>query len=80
MPQEPAPGTARPGAAVEADPTRDVPEADGLEQSLPVTDAPADAEVAGEIYRDPMPAEANPDDVYEQRLEVPMEDDDYPPT
>ncbi len=32
------------------------------------------------IYRDPMPVEANPDDVYEQRLEVPLEDEDYPPT
>jgi hypothetical protein len=27
---------------------------------------------------DPLPADANPDDVVEQRLEVPFDDDDYP--
>jgi hypothetical protein len=56
----------------------DVAEADVLEQSLPVG-RDVDASDAGDADEDPLPVDANPDDVFEQRLEVPFEDDDYPP-
>jgi hypothetical protein len=54
----------------------DVAEADVIEQSLPVR-AHADGADGPDGF-DPLPADANPDDVVEQRLEVPFDDDDYP--
>lgn len=65
--------------SADADPARAVPEADDIEQSLPVSGA-SDESDDGDVYREPMPVEADPGDVFEQRLEVPVEDDDYPPT
>jgi len=62
------PGLALP-ADVGADPDR--PEADVIEQSLRIGDERAS-------YDEPLPLDANPDDVAEQRLEVPIDDDDYP--
>ncbi|MVA75990.1 hypothetical protein GC722_08135 [Auraticoccus sp. F435] len=51
-------------------PSPDVPEADALEQSLPVHDAPEDG-----LEEITAPLEADPADVAEQHLEVPDEDD-----
>lgn len=56
----------------------DVEEADGIEQLLPLR-PDLDGSGAGLTVLDPLPGDANPDDVVEQRLEVPFEDEDYPP-
>jgi len=56
----------------------DVSEADGIEQSLPLRTDADDTDGARRVYDDPIPGDANPDDVLEQRFEVPLDDDEYP--
>ncbi len=74
MTQDPADRLVDPGPRVPADVGRaDVPEADVIEQAQRV-DGDADADP----YAQPLPLDANPDDVAEQRLEVPLDEDEYP--
>lgn len=74
MTHDPADRLVEPGATPGAElGGAEVPEADVLEQVLSV-----DGGAESDIYAEPLPLEANPDDVAEQRLEVPFDDDDYP--
>lgn len=49
------------------------PEADVLEQVSPVESDPTT-----DIYAEPVPLDVDPADVIEQRIEVPIPEDDYP--
>lgn len=77
MAQDPTDRMVTPGTRLPPDVAAggDVSEADVIEQALPLAD-----EDTGAPYADPIPVDANPDDVLEQRLEVPVDDDDYPAT